>query len=903
MLRIGRKHDAVQESEMNWLTNFFRRLSLLVGRGRFRSELDEEMAFHRAQAVKDLTATGMTRKEARRAAAIQFGNAEQLKERSQGVVGFRFESVMEDLRYAIRQLRRNPGFTFVILLTLAIGIGANTLIFSVTSTLMLKPLPYKDAERLAILWLRSPGIGIPQDWPSPGQYHDIKTQNHVFDETAILIGDSHTLTGTSKAMRLDGISASSSLLPMLGAKPLLGRIFVAEEDHPGRPDAVVLTYGLWQRAFGGDPAVVGRSITLDAKPQTVIGVLPQDFRLSSEVIPTIDGADRPDIFLPLPMDAKQELNYGPEDYNIVARLKPGATMTEAQADIGAIATRLRVEKKRDPSFTISVIPLIDQVVGKVRGSVLVLLGAVGMVLLIACTNVANLLLSRATGRQKEIAVRTALGASRKRLVMQMLTESVLLGLLGGVVGLAISYCGLYVVRRIHPGNIPRLDEMGMDFRVLAFTLGISILTGVFFGLAPALRSSRVDLNSTLKSGGRTVHSGGLSVRHDKLRGALVIGELAISLTLLAGAGLLIRSFVELMKVPPGFNPDGVISMQVAASGPEYKDHARRMQFYDDLASRVRCLPGVTGEGIISALPLTASVSWGGMQVEGYVPPANQPELQADMRAADAGYFQAMQVPLISGRLFATTDVEKSQPVVLIDQKMAEHFWPKGDAVGKRIRPGSESPWFTVAGVVGVVKQYGLDTDTRMVVYFAYAQQPFSTMFVVARTTGDASRLANMVVEQVHGMDPNVPVFDVATMALRVHDSMARQRFAMTMLGVFACFAMILASVGIYGVMSFLVTQGTPDIAIRMALGAGPENILRLVFGQGMTLALIGIGVGLVGAFSLTRVMSGLLFGVKASDPLTFAGVVSLLTVVTLAACYIPARRAMGVDPMVALRSE
>ncbi len=813
------------------------------------------------------------------------------------------QTLIQDLRYSARMLMKNPSVTLVIVLSLAIGIGANTALFSVTNTLLLKPLPYAHPERLAILWLRSPGIGIPQDWPSPGQYHDIRTQNHVFDETAIAIGGGYTLSGTSKAIKVDGIEASSSLLPMLGVKPMLGRIFTADEDHPGKPDTVVLTYGLWKDSFGGDPGLVGGNITLDGKPRTVVGVLPRKFRLGHEVIPVIGGIDKVQIFLPLPMDAKEELNYGPEDYNILTRMKPDVTMEQAQADISIIAARLREEKHRDRTFTISVVPLTEQVVGNVRTSVLILLGAVALVLLIACTNVANLLLARATGRQKEIAMRTALGAGRARLVMQLLTESILLSLLGGVAGLAVSAVGLYVVEKIHPGNIPRLDELGMDYGVLLFTFGISILTGVLFGLAPALRASRVDLNTALKAGGRSSTSGGLRVRRDKLRGALVIAELAISLTLLAGAGLLIRSFVRLVNVPPGFNPDKVISMQVAATGPKYKDHMRRVQFYNELENRVRTLPGVAGFGAVSVLPLTPSVGWGGMQVEGYVPPKDAPELQVDKRWATPDYFRTMEIPLITGRFFTSADTDKSQSVVLIDQKMADRFWPKGDAVGKRIRQGDKEPWLTIVGVVGVVKQYGLDIDTKMVTYFPYATWMNGEMFVTARTTGDPAALANSIIAEVHTLDSDIPVFDTATMQERVHDSVARQRFAMAMLGAFAGFAVILAAIGIYGVMSFLVTQGTSDIAIRMALGAQRGRILSLVMQQGMGLALIGIAAGVVGALSLTHLMSGLLFNVSATDPVTFVGMAILLTMVALAACYFPARRAMRVDPMVVLRYE
>jgi predicted permease len=886
------------------LSNILIRLRTLFRPKTVEVELDEELRYHLDREAEKYRQMGASPEEATRRARLALGGQEQARQQCREARGTKLlEDLIQDLRYGVRTLTKNPRLTWMIVLSLAIGIGANTAIFSVTSTLLLKPLPYPHADRLAILWLRSPGIGIPQDWPSPGQYHDIKTKNHVFDETALAIGDNYILTGQSRAVKVDGISASSSLFTMLGAKPLLGRVFLPDEDKPGKPLTVVLTYALWQETFGGDPNIIGRSITLDGKTRAVVGVLPREFRLNHEVVPTVAGIDKPEIFLPLPMDAKDEQDYGPENFNILARLKPGVTVQQAQADIGIIAAQIREEKHRDPSFTISVVPLIEQVVGNVRTAVLILFGAVALVLLIACTNVANLLLSRATVRQKEIAMRTALGAGRMRVVMQLLTESVLLGVLGGAAGLTIAAGCLFSVRLMHPGNIPRLDELGMDFPVLLFTLAISILTGIAFGLAPAFRASRIDLNATLKAGGRCSSRGGLNVRLDKLRGALAIAELAVSLTLLAGAGLLVRSFLRLLSVPPGFNPEHVISMQVAAYGPKYTQPAQRSQFWQELGKRVRGLPGVTGEGAVSVLPLTPSVGWGGMQIEGYVPPPNQPELQVDQRIATSDYFTAMNIPLISGRLFASIDTDKSQQVVLVDQKMANRFWPNGDAVGKRVRHNEKSPWLTIAGVVGVVKQYGLDTDTRMVVYYAHSQHPGGSMFLVARTTGEPTGLADAIGQQVQAVDPDVPVYDIATMQQRVHESVARQRFAMSMLGAFAGFAMILAAVGVYGVMSFFVTQGTPDIAIRMALGAQRNSILSLVFQQGMALAFIGIAMGLIGAFTLTRFMGSLLFGVSPTDPLTFGGVVLLLMLAAVSACYFPARRAMGVDPMVALREE
>ena len=886
------------------LTDLLYRLRALLRGKAMDAEVDAELREHLEREAEKHSRSGASAAEAMRRARLTLGGREQIKQRSRDGRGVRWiEDLFDDLRYGLRSFAHSPGLTALIVLSLAIGIGANTAIFSVTSTLLLKPLPYPDPDRLAILWLRSPGIGIPQDWPSPGQYHDIVTQNHVFEATALAIGDSFTLTNGSKAMKVDGIASTSSLLPMLGAKPMLGRIFLPEEDLPGKPQPVVLTYGFWQRIFAGDPAIIGRSMTLDGRAHTVVGVLGPTFRLNHEVIPTVDGSDKPEIFMPPSDEAKDASNYGSENYNIVTRLKPGVTMEQAKADIATIAARLRQEKHRDPSFTISVVPLIEQVVGSVRTAMLILFGAVALVLLIACTNVANLLLSRATTRQREIAIRAALGAGRARVMRQLLTESVLLSLIGGGAGLQLAWLSLFIARKMHPGNIPRLEELGMDMPVLLFTLGMAVLTGVLFGLVPALRASRVNLTESLKAGARGSLAGGLSVRRDKLRGALVVAELAISLPLLVGAGLLVRSFVRLAHVPPGFNPQGVVSMDVGAYGPKFKDPATRVAFYRTLEERIQQVPGVTATGAVSALPLTPAVGWGGMKIEGYVPPPNEPELQLDRRTATPGYFHAMEIPLIRGRMFAATDTADKPPVAIVDEKMANRFWPNGEAIGKHIRQSDDAPWMTIVGVVGVVKEYGLDVDTRMVVYAPHTQNVRGTMFVVARTTADAAVTTDAMVRLVNATDPDVPVYNVATMEQRLQDSMARQRFAMTMLGGFAGFAMILAAIGVYGVMSFLVTQGTGDIAIRMALGAQRASILSLVFRQGIGLALIGMVVGVVGALALSRTMSSMLFGVKPTDPVTFLSVLSLLFLAAVCACLFPAGRAMRIKPMTALRME
>jgi predicted permease len=812
--------------------------------------------------------------------------------------------ILQDLRYAARMLRKNAALTMVIVLSLAVGIGANTAIFSVVNALLLKPLPYPEPDRLAILWLRSPGIGIPQDWPSPGQYMDIKAENHSFDELSISIGGSFNMTGLDHPERLEGMRTSSTLLDMLGAKPLLGRTLLAEEDQPGKPPVALLTHGLWKRLFGGDPQIVGRSLTLNGKQYTVAGVLRPDFLLNSEVVPTVAAIEKVEILLPLPFGADAVNRRGDENYNIVGRLKPGVTMQEAQEDIAAIAGRIRNKDHRDRTFTISVVPLLDQVVGNVRRSVLIMLGAVTLVLLIACANVANLLLSRATGREKEVAIRAALGAGRMRLVRQLLTESVLLGVLGGAAGLLVAVLTLYLVRDINPGNIPRLDAIRIDGSVLAFTFGVSILTGIIFGMAPAVRVARVDLNSSLKSGGRSSQTeGGFTVARHGLRSLLVITELALSMVLLIGAGLLIRSFARLASVPPGFNPDHVISMRSAEAGPKYQQDKARIQYYQQIGDRISRLPGVQSQGAVSTLPLTASVSWGGILIEGYTPPPSEPELQVDMRVATNDYFRTMEIPLLQGRFFSDHDTSDVPKVVVIDDKMAKRFWPHESAVGKRMRANVKDPWYTVVGVVGTVKQYGLDIDGRMVVYYPEQQSADGGLYLVARTSNDPASVASAMVREIHAIDAGVPVFEIRTMQERLHDSLARQRFSMAVLGGFAGFAMLLAAVGVYGVISYMVTQGTHDIGLRMALGAQQRNILGLVVKQGMALAAIGIVAGLMGAFSLTRVMATLLFGVSATDVATFSVVTLFLVAIALVASYVPALRATRVDPVVALHYE
>jgi predicted permease len=815
-------------------------------------------------------------------------------------------TLYQDLQYAWRMLRKNSLLTAVIVGSLALGIGANAAIFSVVDALLLRPLPYPHPERLAAVWLHSPALEIFRDWPSPGEYIDVQNENHSFEEMALARSQIFVLTGFEQPERLFGMRTQSSLLKTLGAKPLLGRLLLPEEDKPGKPDSVVLSEQIWKRLFNSDPGIVGKAIVLNGNPFTVAGVLQVSFVLSAEVMPSEVPMEKMDVFVPLPLGADAEKNRGDENYNIVVRLKPGVSVQKAQADIEVIASRIREKDKRDASFGMHVVGLQEQVVGDVRRALFVVLGSVGLVLLIACANVANLLLARAAGREKEIAIRTALGAGWQRLARQLFTESVLLGLLGGAAGLLVAQLSIYVVRAMNPGNIPRLEDIAVNGAVLVFTVGVSLATGILFGVAPVWRAIKVDLNTSLKAGGRSGQSdGGLHLRRHSLRGLLIVSELTLSLMLLIGAGLLIRSFVRLQSVTPGFATDHVLTMEVAAAGRKYqgeKSDKPIVNFYNEIESRVARLPGVVAEGVVSVLPLTGEVGWGQINVEGFAPPPGQ-ELQADIRVASTDYFRTMEIPLRKGRFFTEDDKADKPQVAIIDEKFAQRFWPNSDPIGKRLWFEDPKKTTTIVGVVGVVKQYGLETEGKIATYFPQQQYSDPRMFLVVRTSSEAAGLSSAVVSQIHAVDPDVVVYEIRTMQERLHSSLARQRFASTMLGAFAVFALLLAAVGLYGVMSHLVTQSTHDIGVLVTLGARPGNIIGLVVRQGMQLAGIGIAVGLAGALGLTRVMNSLLFGVSTTDALTFATVPALLAAVALGATVIPAWRATRVDPMVALREE
>jgi putative ABC transport system permease protein len=812
------------------------------------------------------------------------------------------ETLLQDLRYGARMLLKQPSFTIVAVIALALGIGANTAIFSVVNAILLRPLPYKDSDRLVQINHNYPKLDLKASVSGAGYSH-YRDNCAAFETIGAASFWPVNLTETGDPERLQGLAITHTFLPMLGVEPALGRVFTPEEDQPGNDKVVVLGHGLWQRRFAGDPNLIGKTIKLNGEGYTVIGVMPRSFQFGREFAQQID------IYSPIALTPQQlDTNRWRNEFlSVLARLKPNVTLDQAQAEMDTIAANVRRQyfgggDADDPtSWGLLLRSFREIVVGDIRPALLVLLAAVGFVLLIACANVANLLLARAALRHKEMAIRSALGAGRWRVIRQLLTESVLLSAIGGAVGLALAYWGMQALLSLNEDRVPRAGEIGVDARVLFFTAGVALLTGVLFGLFPALQTSKSDLHAVLKEGGR---SG--SARRS-VRGLFVVAEVALALVLLVGAGLLMKSFQRLQDVDPGFKPEHLLTMQISLPATKYKDPQQVDSFFQRALDKIKALPAVQSAGVSTSVPMSGFNSAGSFGIEGRTVAPGEMSPWGNRWFAGASYFQTMGVPLVKGRYFDDRDVSDAPPVAIIDETMERKFWPDEDPIGKRIsfqrNPQGNPIWREVVGVVGHVKHKGLEGESPVQYYIPHRQLPINTVFLVARTAVEPESLAGSVRTAIQEVDRELPVFRVTTMEQMVADSMAQRRFSMTLLGIFALVAMILASVGLYGVMSYSVTHRTNEIGIRMALGASVSDVLRMVVGQGMGLSLAGVVIGLVGAFLLTRVMRTLLFSVSATDPLTFAAVALLLAAVSLLACFVPARRATKVDPMEALRYE
>jgi len=802
------------------------------------------------------------------------------------------KTLWQDLRYGARMLLKNPGFTSIAVITLALGIGANASIFSVVNAVLLRPLPFKEPERL--IMIRETKLPqFPEFSVSPGNFLDWKRRNTVFERLVAVRTPSFNLIGTGDPEQLIGMRVTDGFFAILGAKPELGREFLPEEDQPGRNNVVILSHGLWQRRFGGDPKIMDQTITLSGQIYTVIGVMPATFSF---------GGSETALWTPMGFTSDDAQNHGGHFLSAIGQLKPGATLEQARSEMSAIAGQLAQEyPDANAGWNVKLLPLQEFIVRSVETTLLVLLGAVAFVLLIACANVANLLLARAAGREKEIAIRTALGAGRARIVRQLLTESALLALAGGVAGLLLAKWGTALLLKLAPQNLPRMSDVSLDGRALAFTAAVTLVTGLIFGLVPALQASKPNLTETIKdAGGRGSTEGG---RRQFVRGSLVVLEMASALLLLVGAGLLIKSFWRLQRIDPGFNPNNALTASVTLPSRKYPEENQQSAFFQQLLEKVRALPGVQAAGASNVVPLGGDYVLG-FVIEGRPPLPPGAGQSTNYYSVSADYFKAMGIPLLRGRVFTEQDTRNSTRVAVISESMAKRVFPNEDPIGKRIHVTNGPTVFReIVGIVGDVKHYGLDQDTTLQTYEPYTQQPFSFMTLVVRTAGDPTNLTSAIRNQVLSIDKEQPVSGVRTLEQRVSTSIAQQRFSMLLLGVFAAVAMVLAAVGIYGVLSYAAAQRTHEIGIRMALGARAGNVLKMVIGQGMKLALAGVALGSGAALALTQLMKRLLFGVTAADPMTYVVIALSLTLVALFACWIPARRAAKVDPMVALRVE
>jgi putative ABC transport system permease protein len=838
---------------------------------------------------------GMSPEEARREAERRFGRLTRIKEMGYAVRGGGWlETLWQDLRYGARMLVKAPGFTSIAVITLALGVGANTAIFSVVNAVLLRPFPYEAPERLVILQESISAGGFSPSYPN---FADWRAENTVFDSmSAVRTNESFNLIGAGEPERLQGRVVSAGFFSTLGIKPLVGRDFLAEDDRPGATPAVILSYGFWQRRFGADQGIIGKQLTLNNQSFTVVGVTPANFQYGAEA----------DVTVPIGLQAERfRLRGRDPGVNVVARLKPGVSQQQAETELNLIAARLEQQyPESNTGRRVLLTPLHEGFVGDVRRPLLILLGAVGLVLLIACANVANLLLVRASARRKEIVVRVALGASRWRIIRQLLTESVLLSALGAALGILLAFWGTSLIISQVPDGIPRLHEARVDAPVLVFTLAVSLLTGLLLGLAPALQASRPNLTEGLKEGER-----GSSGRRQRLRGVLVVCEVALTLALLAGAGLLIQSFWRVLQVDPGFEARNLLTMQLSVNNADGHQVAN---FFEQLQQEVRSLPGVRSVAVSNGLPL-GGANQPPFIIEGRPRPEPGKEPAGVRYTVSPDYFRTLGIELLKGRVFAAQDTPDTRPVVIVDETLARQYFPDEDPLGKRIRQAlPDAPSLEIVGVVRHVEHESLDgqAPARSQFYLNFQQIPAERLptqvrriNLLLRTEVDPSSLVPAVRGRVAALNKDQAVFNVRTMEQIVAQTVAPRRFSMLLLTVFAAVALALAGVGIYGMMSYAVAQRTREIGVRMALGAQVSDVMKLVIGQGMKLVLVGVALGLCASVALTRVIKSLLVGVSATDPATFAAIALLLALVALLACFVPARRATQVNPMIALRGE
>jgi putative ABC transport system permease protein len=874
------------------LTSLFRNL---VHKDRVDQECSEEIQAYLDMLTEAKLRQGLSPREARRNALLELGGVEQVEERVREIRMGRFiETLWRDVRTGTRALVHSPVFTVVTVLSLALGIGANTAIFSVVNSLLLRPLPYPESDQIVHVWHTPPQQSFPgldKFSVSPANYLDWKAQSTAFEQMAVYTDTGLSLSTGNDPLPLSGAVVSSDFFSVLRSNPIQGRTFTPEEERPGHDQVVVISHKLWQRAFGANPNIIGQTLTLNSRSFTVVGIMAPGFEFPREA----------ELWVPLAWDDNERQTRSIHDYLVVARLKPNVSLEQARAEMTTISSRLEQQyPKENAGWGAVVIPLRDDLVGDIRLALLVLFCAVGFVLLIACANVTNLMLARGANRQKELAVRIALGAGRARLVRQLLTESLLLAVTGGLLGLLLAVWGVRTLVQL--GTLPNSGDIGIDTWALGFTFLVSVAAGIVIGIVPALQFTRTSISDTLKQG--TGRTGGSPIKQHT-RKALVISEVALSLVLLIGAGLMIRSFWKLQNVDPGFDTSNTLTMSVALTWTRYPEAHQRIAFVDRTIEQIRAVPGVVSAGITTKVPLTGGGSTQPFTVEGRPAAAIAEQPMAQTRYVSPDYFRAIGISLRQGRFFSDHDRDNTPPVVIISDAMARRFWPGENPIGKRLTPSfhAEQGAREIVGVVGDVKAAGLDVDASAMMYMPYKQAPLPFMSFVVRTASTPESFIQPVSKAIYAIDKEQALTNVQTMEQVHRESLSGRRFNMTLLLTFAGVALMLAAVGVYGVMNYTVTLRRRELGIRMALGAEKTDVLRLVLGQGLTLTLIGVGAGLLSAYALTRLMTSLLYGVTATDYLTFGSVSAVLIAVGLAASYVPARRATKVNPTIALRAE